>query len=300
MLSVLIPIYNHDVSKLVTELDQQLAKAGIIYEIILLDDCSSSKHQSSNSSLKALSKVEYKENETNLGRAKIRNRLAKMAQYTYLLFIDCDATIPDRNYIRNYIEAIRKYEGLQQLVINGGVAYRKEQPAADFRLRWYYGRKREQVPAERRSLHPYHHFTPFNVVLSKSIFDSIQFDESLTTYGNEDTLFGIHLSQHKTPYYHIDNPLYHDGLDHNESFLEKIRISIDNLEILIKNQVNNDFIQDNRLLKTYFRCKRMALQPILAQIYQKCHLKMCQKLCKSPNMALLDLYKLSYISTKKL
>ena len=40
MLSILIPEHNYDCTKLVNDLAMQCNKAGIIYEIIVLDDAS--------------------------------------------------------------------------------------------------------------------------------------------------------------------------------------------------------------------------------------------------------------------
>ena len=244
MLSVLIPIYNHDVNNLVTTLDQQLTQSGIPYEIILADDCSNNlDYRKKNENLSLLASVQYIQNQSNMGRAKIRNRLADTAQYPYLLFIDCDATVQHQNYIQNYLEAIEKMQQEPLFVINGGIAYQTEKPDSQYFLRWYYGKKREEESADKRASQPYHHFTPFNVVITKSLFQCINFDESLTSYGHEDTLFGCQLKEQEIPYLHIDNHLIHNGLDTNEEFLKKIRASIENLTKLSKNQsINKHFI----------------------------------------------------------
>ncbi len=299
MLSVLIPIYNRNVNNLVKELDKQLMDREIPYEIILCDDGSEASFRLENSALENINSVVYIQNEQNAGRAKVRNRLAQKAQYPYLLFIDCDATVFSHNYIRNYIETIKKHEKTSHFVINGGIAYRKEKPTQEYYLRWFYGKRREEIPAEKRELNPYHLFTPFNVVLTKSIFNNLQFDESLTTYGNEDTLLGCQFKQKNIPYYHIDNPLYHDGLDKNKDFLTKIRISIDNLFLLSKKEEHQDIINESRLLKTYTKCKKMAIRPVLATIFQHFQSEIEKRLCSKPNMFLLDIYKLTYLATKE-
>lgn len=299
MLSVLIPIYNRNVNNLVKELDKQLMEREIPYEILLCDDCSEASFQSKNATLQNIDAVVYIQNEQNAGRAKVRNFLAQSAQYPYLLFIDCDATVFTHNYIRNYVETIKKNEKKEHFIINGGIAYRKEKPEQERYLRWFYGKQREEIPAEKRGLNPYHLFTPFNVVLTKSIFSILKFDESLTTYGNEDTLLGCQFKQKNIPYFHIDNPLYHDGLDKNEDFLSKIRISIDNLFLLSKKEDHQDIINESRLLKTYTKCKKMALRPVLATIFQHFQSKIEKRLCSNPNLFLLDIYKLTYLATKE-
>jgi glycosyltransferase involved in cell wall biosynthesis len=302
MLSVLIPIYNHDVNFLVTALDHQLAQAGIPYEIILVDDCSdNSDIRENNANLAQSESIQYVQNQENMGRAIIRNLLAKKAQYPYLLFIDCDAMVVHQDYIKKYMDAIEKMRPQQTFVINGGIAYRNEKPDNQYFLRWYYGKRREEESAQQRNKRPYHHFTPFNVIISKSVFEEIQFDENLTTYGHEDTLFGYQLQQKQIPYLHIDNPLYHDGLDTNEEYLKKIRLSIDNLIYISESQnINHSFLKENRLLKTYHHCKKMGLAKLVRRHYERNAEKMQQRLCQKPSMSLIDLYKLSYLASKKL
>lgn len=301
MLSVLIPIYNHDVNNLVTTLDQQLTQSGIPYEIILADDCSDNlDYRKRNENLSRLASVQYIQNQSNMGRAKIRNRLADAAQYPYLLFIDCDATVQHQDYIKKNLEAIEKMQKEPLFVINGGIAYQAEKPDSKYFLRWYYGKKREEESADKRASQPYHHFTPFNVVITKSLFQCINFDESLTSYGHEDTLFGCQLKEQEIPYLHIDNHLIHNGLDTNEEFLKKIRVSIGNLTKLSEDQnINKHLLEDNKLLKAYRSCSIIGLPFFLKLIFKKYQTRIEQQLSEKPSMFILDLYKLCYLATIK-
>lgn len=301
MLSVLIPVYNHNVNNLVKEIDRQLKEKGVVYEFVIIDDGSEIGFKSQNRTLTTLENIQYIENKTNMGRAKIRNVLAQKAQYPYLLFIDCDASVAYTNFIDKYLQAIETMRKYPEFVINGGVAYRKEKPSDEYMLRWYYGKHREEQSARQRQRQPYHHFTPFNVVLTKSIFNHIEFDEQFTTYGHEDSYFGIQLKENKIPYLHIDNPLFHDGLDKNEDYLQKVRISIDNLLLTYHSERKKEsVIEDSHLLKTYFRVKSLKLKCFFAHFYQKYGIKIEKSLCKKPNLTLLNLYKLSYIATKNI
>ena len=90
MLSILIPIYNYDVTQLVTQLHQQATATHQPFEIITIED-GSVKHIAENDLLRDLPNVTHIVREKNIGRSAIRNQLADMAQYDYLLFIDCDA-----------------------------------------------------------------------------------------------------------------------------------------------------------------------------------------------------------------
>jgi cellulose synthase/poly-beta-1,6-N-acetylglucosamine synthase-like glycosyltransferase len=60
--------------------------------------------------------VVFKELDRNIGRARIRNRLADMAKYSTLLFMDCDSQVSDDQYINRYIP----FFGKDVVVCGGG------------------------------------------------------------------------------------------------------------------------------------------------------------------------------------
>ena len=105
MLSVLIPCYNFNVVNLVKDVLEQLNLLKIRFEIICIEDGSSKKF--SNSKLKKIPNVTYIINETNIGRSKMRNLLSKKAKFNWLLFIDCDSEITNKNFISNYINKLK-------------------------------------------------------------------------------------------------------------------------------------------------------------------------------------------------
>ena len=88
-LSILIPIYNYNVTLLVQSLTEQLTKTGKEGEIILFDDGSTS-FISSNRLVENNSFVSFHRSEINEGRMATRRKLSDLARYNYLLFIDCD------------------------------------------------------------------------------------------------------------------------------------------------------------------------------------------------------------------
>ena len=56
------------------------------------------------------------------------------------------------------------------------------------------------------------------------------------------------------PLYHIDNELYHDGLDENREFLAKTEESVRNLDKLYKSgKISDRFIAQSHLLQTWKR-----------------------------------------------
>ena len=292
MISVLIPIYNFNVAKLVKDLHAQLTYANVDFEIILGDDASTELH--GNEKLTKLQGITYFSLPENIGRAKMRNLLVEKANFPFLLFLDCDAAVLYSTYINNYLVEISR--NLKPVCIIGGVAYRQQKPNPKYYLRWFYGKKRETTDADFRNKKPYKSFTSFNAVFSKSIFEYVKFDESFSTYGNEDTFFGNQLRNANVPVIHINNALFHDGLDTNEDYLKKVETSIDNLIALLKaNKIDATFVSENRLLATYFKCKKLKITPLLRVYYKKNLSNIKKKLLRKPSVFSLDLYKLGYL-----
>lgn len=294
MLSILIPVYNFNIVALVTELHRQAIAAGIPFEIIVLDDCSSALLRDQNQDVAHLPGVRFVVLDKNIGRARIRNRLTNMAVYDSLLFMDCDCEVPSAYYINNYLP----YCG-DKIVVCGGNIYKEEPPEEpEYLLRWLYGMKREQIPEFIRNINPYRSFMTNNFLIDKSICSQIQFDESIIQYGHEDTLFGLELKKRDIPVKHINNPLYHIGLEISSQFLHKTSEAIENLLTLIHDgKIRKDDIKDIRLLKAYRFIKKFSLINIYLFFYDFVSNQVMRNLLGSnPSIFAYDLYKLSLIS----
>ena len=225
VISVLIPVYNFDVRPLVESLARQCSALELPWEIVCLDDGSTEAFRSMNRSLQAIPGVRYEELPQNVGRSAIRNHLADRASFPYLLFMDCDSAVLNRDYMAQY--AARRQP---DVVLYGGRVYAAEPPEnADFLLHWTVGKAREEWSAERRAKRPWHAFMTNNFLIAKEIFQSIRFDERLREYGHEDTLFGMELERRRVPVLHLDNPLEHIGLESAEVFLRKSELAVQNL-----------------------------------------------------------------------
>jgi glycosyltransferase involved in cell wall biosynthesis len=289
MLSILIPEHNYDCRKLVNDLVIQCQKAGITYEIIVLDDYSS-LYLEENRQIKELPACTFIETHQNKGAAQTRNILAGMARYPYLLMMDCDAQVPDDKYLQRYLEVLDKAD-----VIIGGIAYPREKPEPDKLLRWKYGRCRECIPARIRQKHPYQSFFSFQFVIRKDIMLAHPFEETLKDYGHEDTLLGFELGEHGVSVLYIDNPLIHLGLDSNPVFLQK------SLQATRKFLSNPVFQQEKltgqiKLFRTFKRCSRLRLTPVIRWFFVHYRNRMQQNLFSShPSLFLYDLYRLGYL-----
>ncbi len=288
-LSVLIPLYNIDCRQFIGDLLQQLEKSDTTFEIICLDDQSDKIFQDINRTFIALyNRVQYHLLENNLGRSKVRNRLAQLAQYDYLLFLDCDQKVVRRNYISSYLK--RSYE---KSVLYGGTTYSMKPPQKDRLLRWHFGRKREMISTAQRSTAPHHYFMTNNFLIPKALFLSIQFNESIIKYGHEDTLFAIELKKKGIDIIHLDNPVEHLGLDTNEQFLEKSATAIETLVLLI--QAGHPI--QTKLLRTYSLLKKYHLHNFYKWLFQRLEKWIRKQIINDPSkLYYFDLWKLGKIS----
>jgi glycosyltransferase involved in cell wall biosynthesis len=283
MLSVLIPVYNFDVTGLVNDLLHQLKSENLHFEILLYDDFSTDLQ------IKPLLKklendyVRVKFLPENIGRSKIRNLMAEDAQYDILLFLDCDSKIIRSDFISRYIQ------NKDKPIVYGGRRY-PEKPSSDlYLLHYFYGNQRECAPANHRKKHPYASFQSNNFLIHKPVFLDVKMDESLTQYGYEDLLFAMHLEKRHIPVYHIDNEVEHADLCTNEIFLEKQRQAAENLAFLYSHQkIDNTVRLIDFYERHFFITKLLTKMPVS---YVK------KKLLANPsNLKWLDLYKLKWFS----
>lgn len=262
MLSICIPIYNFDVTTLVQSLIKEKSQLNDIVEILLIDD-GSTIHKEKNKELAHT--CSYIELNTNIGRSKIRNLFTSYAKQPYLLFLDCDSLLTSPNFIANYLIEIKK--GV--LICCGGRIYPKQCPSIHQRLSWKYGIISESKPAAVRSQNPNSSFMTNNFIIQEALFNSIKFDERLTEYGHEDTLFGYELKKNQLSIVHIQNPTLNGALETNENFIRKTEVGIQNL-VLILNFIDDDltFYKDIHLLRTYLKVKPFrSVFLIIVKIY---------------------------------
>ncbi len=294
MLSVLIPIYNYDVADLAATLSDQAVDLGIAFELVLVDDASHESFRQRNRLLSSLTGVKYSEEPENLGRSRIRNKLARMARFENLLFMDCDSAVIDPDYLKNYLETIG-----QAAVVYGGTLYTSNllNPEDQRMLHWLHGVKREQSMASSRNQFPNRSFKTNNFFIRKEVFSQLSFSENIKGYGHEDTLFGFELEQHHFRVLHIDNPVVHLGLETNEEFLRKTREGITNLtRIMSINGNEKRLIRDITLLAYYHKIRNLRLDGVLKTIYSRYESRLRKNLLSShPNLMLFDLYKLGYL-----
>lgn len=291
MLSILIPVYNMDVTKLVVSLQQQCRKAGIVFEILVYDDFSNQKYKEKNKVLATLLGVSYVEMKENFGRARIRNKLARYSNHSNLLFIDSDSKPPNKSFIKNYIPYLGKYP-----VIYGGRSYTKRRPTAKKRiLHWVYGTTREALPAKKRNKQPHLNFLSNNFIIKREVFEQVKFDPDHEGYGYEDTLFATELSNKGIRILHIENPLIHTGIEPTQVFMKKTKNALENLVDLYR----EDRILDTRMISFYHRLKRLRVDRIVFNYLGKRSDSYLENIySENPSMRKLALWKLHYFMQK--
>lgn len=263
MISICIPIYNHYTYPLVRRLRTQVDLADRDdYEIVCIDDHSSGYYISQNKGIANL--ATYVQLEWNVGRAKIRNLFLKYAKGEYLLFMDCDSLVPDL-----FLSKYSKTLSAKPSVVVGGRVYDERGNNTAHRLRYLYGTKVESQPVEVRVRHPYHSFQTSNFMVRRDVLERIRFDESITKYGHEDTLFGYQLERHRIPIMHIDNPVVNGEVEENAEFLHKTVEAVENLAgIYDRMWEDQRFCESVKLLSTYSRVRRMRLQGVVYFVFK--------------------------------
>ena len=211
----MIPVYNQDCRQLVDALHRQAeAIAGLDYEIIVADDGSPQRqYPALCRDIAEHSNVCFIERQENVGRAAIRNFLARQAQYEWLLFLDGDMGVLSDRFIATYLGA-----EISSVAYGG---YRVGHGSTSS-LRHVYERRCEPLhTAEERKKHPYMHFHTCNVFVRRDVILQYPFDERFCRYGYEDVFWGKTLRLSGIAIEHLDNPVEFCTFESNEAFVCK-------------------------------------------------------------------------------
>jgi len=289
MISVLIPIFNYNVTNLVISLNDQLSEANVAFEIIGVNDASS-KFISENQSLSKIENFKLINLEKNIGRSKIRNLLKDKASFDWLLYLDSDVIPANKMFIKTYLNCINSNKSKLYF---GGIINKKNKPKDNEMLRWSYGRKREDVNYELRQKKPYQFFLASNFLVHKSIFNLCLFNEDIVKYGYEDFVFSEELRNNGVKITHIDNCVYHLGIDKSDVFLEKTKEAIENLHTLKHQKILEE--DQMRILKVAKKTNDYNLTWFFSGVFKLFNsLFEINLMSKRPSLVIFDLYKLSY------
>lgn len=289
MLSILIPVYNYDITPLVTELHKQVQLLDIPYEIYCLDDHSENIISEKNSGIASLPNTHYKISANNNGRELTRQHLSELAAFDHLLFLDAD-TLPVNS---NFIEMYSHYFKSDYQAVFGGIQYENERPESDFVLRWLYGKRHESSSADERNKACYRSITSPNFMIEKSVFQELNSRIVGKDYGN-DIYFASLMKQKQVKILHIDNEVFHLGIESNKDYLNKSENALKTyLTLLRKGNITSE---DNRLISIFISLKKYKLNFTASTFYKLFGNLMKKNLLGSnPSIKLFQLYRLSYL-----
>lgn len=263
--SICIPIYQQVVKRLVTDLYDQCVSANVSFEICLIDDASSTEIQLQNRPLSSI--ASYEELPSNIGRSRIRNLFLQKITGSQLLFLDCDVQVPP-SFIKTYIP----YVSQASQIVHGGFKYKVDKGNRKGReLRYAYGKRIEEKTENI--------FFSRNFLVSKDIFESISFDESITTYGYEDVLFAQQYQYLFGDILFINNPVIVNEIDTNEDFIRKTNEAMQTLAMLYQNKKIPDTsirlllvyeqLKQNKLVEAFYELAKPMIPMLLFSLHSK-------------------------------
>lgn len=294
MISIIIPTYNFDCSKLVGELQKQCEEvkdkdSDFEYEIFVGDDHSTDIESiACNAAIEALPHCIYKLYDKNAGRTGNRNRLIDECRKKWVLIIDADAEVVTPNFILNYWTATGVHHDAD-IFVGGMVTPPVAAPGCELRHRYELHADKTRTLTFRRA-HPADHFSTFNVMVRHSVLDTLRFDSRCTEYGYEDALFGIEAERRGHRMVHIDNPLLHTGINTSVQFLENTEAA---LRMLYK--IGTPMTERARVAVTAERLRRWGCAPLARWLFcTTAPLMRINLLSHHPSLKLFAFYKLGY------
>lgn len=292
MLSILIPVYNYNITNLVNDIHNQVTQAKIEFEIICIDDASKSSLNKNNKKISSLKNTTFFSNKKNLGYSSNRNFLASISKFDTLIFIDGDSIIIDKVFINKYLNAISKKTD----IIYGGRVHPYSIKNLNKKLRWKYGKFVEDKSASIRSKKKYSTLMFNNTLIKKSAFDSIKFDPCTNKYGHDDTLFAYQASLIKLKVVHIENAVMHADIDKNSTFIKKTETALNNLLYLYdSNKIPSNFV---KILKLYKVLSKLKIRSTISFFFKAFKPLLKKQLTSSnPSLFLFNIYKIGFLSS---
>lgn len=286
-LSILIPTYNDVCYDMVDEIVKQASNTigSCKWEVIVAEDGSTDSNSIfQNNKIEHFPHCRHLILKENIGRAAIRNHLAKEAHYDRLLFIDAGLSLPPY-FLKKYILAD------QADVVCGGVGISGLHSS---NLRFLYESEAcTRFSPEKRSSNPYKSFRTSNFMILKDVMISHPLRSDIKTYGYEDVIFGMDLEKSHTSICHIDNPARYKFFEPNDIYINKVEESMYTLACL-----SEELHGYSPLLDTTIKLRAMYLLPILRLLYNLIGKMLRKKLTgDKPSLSALKIYKLLYFAS---
>lgn len=284
-LSILLPTYNNTCFDMVETLQRQAASIeGLDFEILVADDGSTNMDAiESNRRINQLGHCKLMECNVNRGRSRIRNFLAEMAQYEWLLFLDSDVGICE-GFVQKYVNVDARAS-----VYCGGITIPHVAPQWADNLRYRYKQAfLRKNTIETANHDPYKSFRSANFMARQSVMSAHKFNMNIKTYGYEDVLLGKDLQQDGIPTVHINNPVVIDHFEDNASFLKKTAISCQTL-FMFRNELKGY----SSLLHLVELLHEVHATPLAAWFFRRSRERIERRLSgKKPSVKLFQLFRI--------
>ena len=290
-LSIAIPSRNDDCSQTVSKLlEQARRETSLDFEILIADDASDNAEV-----IRQLNIIGNQEGcrlirlKENVGRAAVRNMLAREAKYDKVLFIDAGVDINNQDFLKTYILHANDAD-----IVCGGwkTEVGAETAKANLRAKYELDCEKNHTPLQRNK-HPYRSFRTVNFLVHKDILLNNPFPADMTGYGYEDVVFGKQAEKAGCTVLHIDNPVVYKSYEDNEAFVSKTIQSVYTLYIY-RERIG----QYSKLHSIAFRLRKLRLDSLMVFLYKQRSETWKKQLCGNcPSLRMLSLLKLGcYLS----
>ncbi len=290
-LSIAIPTRNDDCSQTVSRLlEQARRETSLDFEILIADDASDNAEV-----IRQLNIIGNQEGcrlirlKENVGRAAVRNMLAREAKYDKVLFIDAGVDINNQDFLKTYILHANDAD-----IVCGGwkTEVGAETAKANLRAKYELDCEKNHTPLQRNK-HPYRSFRTVNFLVHKDILLNNPFPADMTGYGYEDVVFGKQAEKAGCTVLHIDNPVVYKSYEDNEAFVSKTIQSVNTLYIY-RERIG----QYSKLHSIAFRLRKLRLDSLMVFLYKQRSETWKKQLCGNcPSLRMLSLLKLGcYLS----
>ena len=253
-LSVLIPFFRDDPSRLIASLDHADAPV----EIVVLDDGTGDRALAARvtDAVAVLSiPARFVRLTANEGRAAGRNRLASEARAGHLLFLDADM-LPDRaDFLDRWLELVARDN---PAVAFGGFSLDQTPKTRANAVHRAMALRSDCLPAEVRRQAPEKHVFTSNLLIRRDVFEAEPFDARFTGWGWEDVEWAMRVSR-RHPIVHIDNPATHLGLDPAAAMAAKFEQSAANFARVV--EAHGDIVRAYPSYRVAKALKRLPLRP---------------------------------------
>lgn len=290
-LSIAIPTRNDDCCQTVSKLlEQARRETSLDFEILIADDASDNAEV-----IRQLNIIGNQEGcrlirlKENVGRAAVRNMLAREAKYDKVLFIDAGVDINNQDFLKTYILHANDAD-----IVCGGwkTEVGAETAKANLRAKYELDCEKNHTPLQRNK-HPYRSFRTVNFLVHKDILLNNPFPADMTGYGYEDVVFGKQAEKAGCTVLHIDNPVVYKSYEDNEAFVSKTIQSVNTLYIY-RERIG----QYSKLHSIAFRLRKLRLDSLMVFLYKQRSETWKKQLCGNcPSLRMLSLLKLGcYLS----